>query len=362
MPKSKQRGIIPGPRVIKHVLILLAALATTAVALNETGDWTGSLIKRVYRLMGGRAGVRFLLDEKGVPIVDYGYVDGVYVGQQRNPVTVAKKALAYHQSFEDGDKRCKRLFLNCADWLVNNAVRHHDYAVLPYDFPWPMYNMTPPWRSAMAQGLALQVLTKAHRLTENPKYLQTARLLLNLFYIEVKDGGVSYKSQDGGWWYEEYADEGGKESRVLNGMMFALMGIYDYYRYTHSTRAKYLFDQGVVALRRTLPLYDNGGYSYYDRLGLPAGKYHKVHIQLLKQLFEATGVGLFEKYRRRWERFEQLPFVVRLYRHPARLAVAAAVANFVVLLVAIELLALLFSRLLRPQARRHSGPDGAATG
>ncbi len=67
-------------------------------------------------------------------------------------------------------------------------------------------------------------------------------MLLNSFFIEVKKSsivGVTYKAPFNGW-YEEYAGKGGKESRVLNGMRYPLLGIYDYYNYTHGSEAKYL--------------------------------------------------------------------------------------------------------------------------
>ncbi len=51
---------------------------------------------------------------------------------------------------------------------------------------------------------------------------------MNSFYIDVKDGGVTEKSNDKGWWYEEYAGKGGKNPRVLNEMEYTLLGLYDY--------------------------------------------------------------------------------------------------------------------------------------
>ena len=49
-----------------------------------------------------------------------------------------------------------------------------------------------------------------------------------------------------GWWFEEYANAfNPQQPRVLNGMGFTLLGIYDYYEYTHSLKAKFLFDKGL---------------------------------------------------------------------------------------------------------------------
>lgn len=106
-----------------------------------------------------------------------------------------------------------------------------------------------------------------------------------------------------GWWYEEYAADnaGSRTSRVLNGMMFAVLAIYDYYVYTGDPAAKYLFDKGVVALRNDLPFYDDNGYSYYDILQTPASeKYHEIHIESLQRLYDITGENVFNEYYHEW--------------------------------------------------------------
>jgi hypothetical protein len=113
-------------------------------------------------------------------------------------------------------------------------------------------------------------LIKAHEITGDAKCIDTAHILWNSFFVEVKDGGVTYKTPTG-WWYEEYADIGGKESRVLNGMMYTLLGIHEYYQYNRDNNVKHLFDQGIVALKNNLSLYDHNGYSYYDILAIQLG-------------------------------------------------------------------------------------------
>ena len=209
------------------------------------------------------------LDSSGIPIIDYGYVADTYIGPQRNPVNIAKTALQiydkYNQTHSDIDLQ---MFLNNSDWLVQNAVSKGNYSVLHYNFPYLPYGMQPPWQSGLAQGRALDVLTKAHQITGNKTYIDAAKSILNAFFVEVKDGGVTLKSPKDGWWYEEYSDNdtGAKESRVLNGMIYSLLAIYNYYQYTQDPDAKFLFDQGVTALKKNLPKFEyvGGQYSTYD--------------------------------------------------------------------------------------------------
>ncbi len=173
--------------------------------------------------------------------------------------------------------------------------------MLEYKFSYPTYDMTSPWRSGMAQGQAMEALVDAYRVLGEKKYLDTAKMLLNSFFVEVKNGGVTFKTPTNGWWYEEYAANASRESRVLNGMMYALLSIYEYYNYTHAPEAKYLFDRGVLALDRTLPHYDNNGYSNYDILGTLASiQYHHIHVDLLGRLYNITKDGIFKAFHDRW--------------------------------------------------------------
>ena len=60
--------------------------------------------------------------------------------------------------YQAGDENSKYLFLNDSNWLVENAIKKDNYTVWEYKFPWPMYNLSSSWVSAMAQGQAIQVL------------------------------------------------------------------------------------------------------------------------------------------------------------------------------------------------------------
>ena len=247
------------------------------------------------------------LDYYGVPWVYYATImDGKAAGFQRNPVTTVAQANEFYDNYKsNNNESSKTYFLNNVNWLVNNAVQKQNYALLQYNFPIPHYNINSIWYSAMANGQALQVLIKAHEMTQDLRYLIAAKSLLNAFFIEVKDGGITYKDSPNDWWYEEYASNGKyvKNSRVLNGMLFTVLGIYDYYKYTNDADAKLLFDKGVNSIKKELSKYNNNGYSYYDLLGNPAGKYHQTHVILTKKLYDITGEQIFNDYSEFWKNY-----------------------------------------------------------
>jgi hypothetical protein len=251
-----------------------------------------------------------IVDDKGLPLVDY----GGEVGMQRNPLTVAKYADYFYQKFnKTGDIKMNQAFLNNVNWLVNNtkliSTPSLDFMVLESNFPFRqnIYHLSVPWISAFTHGAALNPLYEAYALTNNKTYLDTSKMLLNSLYIPTDESGATIKfPNNGGWWYEEYPSPILNGSRVLNGMLYVVLSLHEYYTYTNDPAAKYLFDQGVVALKNELSRYDfkDGTWSFYDRYpgGLATIKYHKVHIRLLGELYDITHQEIFKDYSNKWLR------------------------------------------------------------
>lgn len=103
-------------------------------------------------------------------------------------------------------------------------------------------------------------------------------------------------------WYEEYASKDRKPPFVLNGMIFAILGVYDYYLTTKDVEAKEIFDKGVNALLLLIDKFNYDGWSYYDLEGQKATfNYHLIHVQLLKRLYEITNEEKFNYYYELWK-------------------------------------------------------------
>jgi heparosan-N-sulfate-glucuronate 5-epimerase len=252
-------------------------------------------------------------DQLGIPIVDYGEINGTYIGAQRNPITVSATAIeAYDRYRHTGNETDKESVIHNADWLNSHSIPHDGFSMLEYHFIWPPYDLHPVWVSGMAQGLAIKALVYAHQITGDDKYLHTVKKLLNSFFVDVVDGGVTHKDSEKAWWYEEYPKQGGGSPRVLNGMMYTLLAIHEYYKYTNDTSAKFLFDRGITSLVANLPTYDEPRYSYsfYDSFHTTTPLfYHKIHLKLLADLYEISGIDLIKYYRDRWENFVPPPYL-----------------------------------------------------
>jgi len=300
----------------QYLIIFLVSLISASVFSNLAEKKVRSWVEVLYELVTGQPMVYDITqtDEKGIP-----YIIEAKIGKQRNPMTVCNKALSYHDKFIHGDSSQLNYFLNCADWLTENVIRGDSFSVLKYDYDWAIYHMTAPWRSGLANGVSLQVFVRAHEITRDEKYLTAARQILNSFYVEVRDGGVSYKSEHDGWWFEEFSDEGGYESRVLNGHMFALLGIHEHFVYTKDSASLYLYDQGLLALRNNIAKYDNpDGPSFYDRRGTVNIKYHYIHIDLLSRLLKISNDAILESYYEKWKAYEYPSLTTRLITPPMK--------------------------------------------
>jgi hypothetical protein len=318
----------------KKCIVLLMIAFLIAIPICEfTGVVSKNVITSTYycTLFGRSSSYELILDENGIPITHYGCINGIYVGKQRSIVAVAEKSLDYWNKYQLGGKNDKVLlaydfdkclkengsgpknstearmmFLNCADWLVENAVYYENYTVWEYSYP-SYYKTTPPWRSGQAQAIGIQALLRAYDLTDDPKYLNCARNSVQAFYIPVEDGGVTDMEPSGGWWYDKFADVDSERPKVLNGMMFALLGIYDFYERTNDPAAKLLFDKGIISSKNHLGEYDAGNWSYYDRKGnLASEKYHNIHIRQLSLLYNITGDPLFKEYSDKFKDYEDL--------------------------------------------------------
>ena len=264
-----------------------------------------------------RAADRFhaalVFDENGVPYYNYSRTGHYSVGLQGSPHAVSTYALElYDEYISTSNESAKTYFFNNVNWLVNTNMLKNNGSFLVYEFsfPWQIGNNTiqPPWRSGMANAEALSPLVRAFHVTGNNTYLNTAKRLLSSFYVDTKDGGVTYKSPSSGWWYEQYASiNSTQEPRALSGMMNAILAINEYYKDIKDPSAKFLLDQGILALKNDVPKYDNNGIIYYDRMGLSANSFYRSsYVVLLEKLYKLTDEPIFKIYHDKWDNYNTI--------------------------------------------------------
>jgi len=226
---------------------------------------------------------------------------------QHNPITVCQYGLHhFNRYWWHQDVRSRETFLTQANWLVQNAeAGPGDSTVWYYRISVPLYRITPPWISGMAQGEVLSVLLRAHQMTTDPSFLDTAHGAFKIFHLSVQQGGVISNFPDGRPIIEEYPSPT-MMTGVLNGFIFACLGIYDYALYLDDCQARELFSRMMDSLKANIHRYDSGFWSYYDQHSshrLASRAYHRLHIEQLKCLAELTGEPIFRDFERRWRRY-----------------------------------------------------------
>lgn len=199
-------------------------------------------------------------------------------------------------------------FIAAANWLIRNQNSFGGWSI---DVRRKIEKsvMKPGWHSAMAQGHAMSLLTRAYRYTKNRTYLEAALKATEVFSLKSEERGVLATFLDRYNWYEEYPTN--PSLFVLNGFMYSLFGLYDLKQTAPLDRravAEKLFNDGIRSLQALLPLFDSGSGSFYDLRHVTMGAspnlarwdYHTLHISQLWIFYDLTGEILFKDIAERW--------------------------------------------------------------
>lgn len=242
-------------------------------------------------------------DASGVPLIDY----PAGLGRRYNPGWIGEYALACYQRYlEEKDGGLLDRFLCQLDWFVANQRERGQgqFIVWPYLFDWHG-DLSAPWISCLSQSLAISVLVRGYLITGKSDYLDMAAKALGSFQVGLEQGGVARSDTDGNLFFEEAPTA--EPSTILNGFVFGLWGVYEYWQVSGSPQAEDLFQAGSSSLARTLARYDLGIWSRYSlrrgRFGLPdiaSRFYHELHIVQLEVLGSLTGEPVFLQFAERW--------------------------------------------------------------
>jgi heparosan-N-sulfate-glucuronate 5-epimerase len=277
---------------------------------SNTDDVHGVRLGRYYLVFEEeelKRSIDFHFDAEGIPAIPT-YVDVEHRRLHYYPITIGQYALAiFHTWLRSARDEDLGRFLRLAEWFVEHQAQDGCWYA---QTEMPVYRLRAPWPSAMAQGRGLSVLMRAWQCTSDEKYIDGARRALAAFSVPVARGGVT-DTYDGQVTYEEYPAQ--PAPHVLNGMIFALFGVWDLVRaQPDDARAAAIFERGVISVEALLPLYDTGWWSLYDIYHLEAASprnpctahYHDIHIKQLMVMHAITGRQSFDAFARRWAAYQ----------------------------------------------------------
>lgn len=173
----------------------------------------------------------------------------------------------------------------CADWAVENQQSDGSWVTFSYE------NIKHPY-SSMAQGEGVSLLIRAYKITNHEKYIEAAKKAFQFMLLPLESGGTAKYESDDIFFYECT-----EEPLILNGWIFSIWGVYDYYKHFHDKKSKQVLDASINTLEKKIPDFDIGYWSKYEdgnRICSPF--YHSLHIAQLNVMYDLTGRDIFKKY------------------------------------------------------------------
>jgi hypothetical protein len=224
-----------------------------------------------------------------------------------HPIVIAQYALGIYEHYYQSNfsnEELKNKFLKQVEWFKNNYSEISCGKVWYIYYDIPQYKIRKPWYSALSQGEAVSVLTRAYLLTKDDSLIKLCEDAILPFTKEVKDDGlINYFNNIP--IYEEYPSIY-KTVAVLNGFMFSLFGLYDLLLLNQSVTAEKLFYDGIESLKKLLPYYDTGYWARYYLFDYPkeyvaSFTYISLMYEQLKVLYYLTDEEIFNEYSIKWK-------------------------------------------------------------
>jgi hypothetical protein len=227
------------------------------------------------------------LDRDGLPMVR---VDGrLYYSPTDLAMNGVRRLGAYVQT---GNRAYLNVVLRLAAKLRSLAVRRDGAIWLPFQYYAVGNDMHPPWYNALAQGSALSLFSRLHRLRGRNEDLAFAHGLFRSFVNRRRSptNWVAHVDSSRHLWFEHWP--GGTHGRVLNAHAEAVFGLRDYWQQVRTPEARRMVEGGLTTLRERADQFRRPGtYSWYCLVNrvAHARPYHRWHIQQLQSMTVVSG-------------------------------------------------------------------------
>lgn len=201
---------------------------------------------------------------------------------------------AYDLYLKTGEKGMLEKTVSCADWATDNQQKDGSWQTFSFETPEHPY-------SSMAQGEGISLLLRAYCATGEQRYLDAASKAKEFMLLPIEKGGTALYIDSYIYLYE-YTHQ----PLILNGFIFSIWGLFDYYLLTNDSSAKKTLDVILLTLEKKLPDYDIRYWSKYDdgkRICSPF--YHNLHIAQLKVMYDLFGNEIFKEYAEKWEAYQK---------------------------------------------------------
>ncbi|UCE25019.1 MAG: hypothetical protein JSU74_02930 [Candidatus Zixiibacteriota bacterium] len=255
-------------------------------------------LTRITYSAGGISDTSVPTDEEGIRMSQYDgslYYHPVYMCHVAYELVAAYRKTADSAHLELAKKYVNRLILNGTEY---DGAIYYDY---PIDYKVHRMErafLKAPWHSGMAQGEILGLLVRMFWVTGDSIYIDYAGKTFKSFLRPRGQGGpwTVFVDSKGCYWIEEYPTE--IPSQTLNGFIYALYGLYDYYLLTRSDDVEEILQKSLSTLKNYIPLYRRPGKPSFYNLTYRhwSKRYHRMHIEQCRQLYKITKDEFFNEW------------------------------------------------------------------
>ena len=200
---------------------------------------------------------------------------------------------AYDLFILTGCSKYKEAFMRTVEWALKNQEENgawDTFSIVGTRIPY----------SSMAQGEGASLLVRAYKETCDEKYLKAAKQAVDFMCTPIADGGCT-QYMDNKLWFKEYIEK----PVVLNGWIFSIWGLYDYYKASNEQAYKNILDNAIQTLEEDMETFDCNYWSKYDMENTIASPfYHRLHIAQLQVMYELFDCEIFLRYEKKWEKYQ----------------------------------------------------------
>ena len=201
---------------------------------------------------------------------------------------------AYDLFLKTGDEIYKKKLLACASWAIENQQENGGWVAFGYKETESPY-------SSMAQGEGISMLIRAHIVSREKSYIKAVHKAKDFMLMPIPAGGTTGYIDNGIYLYESVGSP-----LILNGWIFSLWGLYDYYKFFGDKDVKQIVNKTLESLKKKLGNFDTGYWSNYDEGGCICSPfYHKLHIAQLRVMHDLFDDAIYEDYANKWESYEK---------------------------------------------------------
>ena len=249
------------------------------------------------------------LDESG--IIEYNYGDSHNAGWQKTPIVISKFMFyLYELHCEDllGEEGYS-LWLDHANWLLNQASYDKGFATWKYNFPIPDRSLKTGWDSGLGNAMALVAVAQYFQFSNDQYFISLLTSGINGFELPLKDGDYKVFMERGGIWFEEYPNKV-SPSHVLNGHIISLLALEYVHKIYPIEAIKPLLTLGILAVELYAQDFDNINTTYYslkasknNEYALPRAYWQYIHEYGLTWLVEEKGKISLKPLLTKWSRY-----------------------------------------------------------